>query len=616
LVALTDEDEVLWIEPSARLVHHSFDALMVEYTPGPPVDYATTLGSGVIVAVLDTGLDYLHRSFYDPNNPTPRLANILPSNHSKVASYLTADYPNTDFSWANGAHGTFVSGAVAGYFVSVNGETGVAPQARIAFYDMSKGTGELLDVIPSGFHQYLLDVCDQGGASVINISWGSEDTTGVYDEYSYIIDEVARDRPYCSITVACGNAGPGGICSSPSNAKSADSVGASFSRPEAYTSWWSDPYVHPERYQHTVAASFSSTGPLPDGRRAPLFFMPGVYEYLPYSIQTPTANHIHFAAISGTSFSSPNLAALKAEIVRRFMALTNGTRPTADLIRAILIAYSEPMSGDVMTVYSNIGAVPLANHPAIMAWGFPRLPTSGLDGLWVYGSVQSASSRRGYCALITNTSLPVTIGLSWSDIASPSLINDLDVRVFYDGLAQYPMWFDGVNPNERVIFQPNVSTNIRVVVYEKDGVVQQTTQPFSMYWTNVASVWECGTCFGFDQQSCSPSGYQLCNVTDGTFLPTCYPTVNTTCPTGYHNISNTCQCQPGTEVACPGTTDQVKQCNSDGLTYSSCYSKFQTAETSLKSVQNQPAATAGAVSLRGPSTVAVVTILFVLILVL
>lgn len=618
LMALTDEDEVLWIDPVVPIRSHSYDALQVMYQPAPPADYTTTLGHSITIAVLDTDLDFFNAAFYDPNNPTPRLGDINPSNHSKVASYITAQPGVTGYSCVvDGCHGTFVAGAAAGSYVSVAGETGIAPATRLAFYAMARiGTNEVLDAIPSGLYNYLMDVCSIGGATIISISWGSYDTTGAYDDMSDLLDEVSRARPYCTIVVACGNSGVSGKCASPATGKNVIPVGASFSRPEAYTSYWSDPLVHPERYQWNVVASFSSTGPLADGRRAPLFFSPGVFEFLPYGLKVPTANHIHYAAISGTSFSAPNLAGLVAEVQRRFNA-TFGSMPTFEMCDSILITLAQPMSGAVMDVYSNVGAIPNTNHPPLMAFGFPKLPTAGLGtDVWaIQDSVANGDSKRGYCAYAKNATLPITIGIAWRDVPGTGLINDLDMRVFYNQTSVYPMYWDGVNPNERIVFTASdVTKPIRVVVYETDGVVVQTTQPFAMFWTNVASVWECGTCFGFDQQSCSVAGYQLCNVTDGTFLPTCYPTVNATCPTGYYNVTNTCQCQPGTETPCPiSGADAVKQCQADGLTYSSCYSRYLTAETSLKSINNQPAATGDAIIAKGPT---VVTILFLLILVL
>lgn len=608
LQALLDNPEVIWIDPIPQLKHYSYDALEVSYKPYPPTNKAG-LGAGIIISVLDSGLDWSHSAFLDPAQPTPRLGNIIPSNHTKVAAVLTAIPGVTDYGCVNGCHGTAVSGAAAGNVVL--GESGNAPGARISFWDMSPADpSEPLYYTLDHIYEYLLDVCDRGGATVVVASWGSDEATGEYDMVCEIMDEVSRLRPRCSITIACGNSGPFGICSSPASAFNVHSVGASLSRPEAYP-FWEDATNRPELYQTNVVASFSSTGPLPDGRRNPHFYAPGVYEFLPYGLATKQTNHAHYSVFSGTSFSAPNLAALKAEIQRRYKAL-HGIIPTHELVTAMLITYSQPMSGVVVDIHSNTGATVIPNHPQLLAYGFPTLPTTGLPGIGVTGELTNGDSRRGY--FIQPNTTTVTIGVSWNDGRASTLVNDLDFRLFYNNTPQYPIYYDGVNNNERIVFQvPDPSLPIRFVVYETDGVVQSGPQTFAFHVMNASEVSEWGTCFGYENQTCVSAGIKQCNVTSGNFMSDCTQVGNATsttvtcsdetgvgellpngtcqyiqCLNGFRLIKpNRCGCIVGTETSCLGS-ELVKLCVEPTKFQPGCYSKFSTEEIKVQPSSTLP----------------------------
>ena len=629
LTEILEHPDVLYVESIRPIKFTSLDALEVMYDPTAPTDpdQRASLGKGVIIAISDTGLDYYHAAFYDASNPTPRLGNLHPyPAHSKVASYVTAIPGYTDYACENGCHGTSVVGAAVGFATALD-ETGNAPGARVAFYDMSPNNQDSIQFIDESLIQYLLDICDPeiGGATVVSASWGSTDTTGVYDSLSEIFDELAALRPNCSFTFACGNDGPTGKCSSPSNSKNGDSVGASFSRPEAYP-FWASAATHPDRYTLRTAAAFSSTGPLPDGRMAPLFYAPGVYEYLPYGYETRTNNHLHYSRVSGTSFSCPHLAGTKAEIQRRYRELNQNNTPSSELVRAILITLSEPMNGNVMQVHPVQGALPLSSHPSVHSYGAPRLPQLDLSlgGISVTGHLTESNPKRAYCFTANRTDEPVVVGASWLDVPGPTLVNDLDFRVFANHTSVYPIYYDGVNNHDRmeVWVSPN-DTVARVLVYETDGVIQGDQQTFALHFTNVAQVYACGTCAGFETLPCgnNGSGARVCNVTDGHFTSTCFESSDsanatvdefvacsdalgtgfrtddttcqhTVCAPGFYLVSvYQCGCVPGTETPC-GDNDgghEVKQCTPGGTGYSTCYSKFSTEKPAgeQSSIQSQ-----------------------------
>lgn len=618
LTEILNHPDVLFAEPMPTIRSNSYHAMETMYTPAAPIDseQRSRLGEGVTIAISDTGLDYFHAAFYDSTKPTPRLGSLLPDpDHAKVASYVTAIPGYTDYACEDGCHGTSVVGAALG-FATAFGETGNAPGAKVAFYDTSPNNKDTIHFIDAHLVEYLLDVCDpqKGGATVVSVSWGSSDSTGAYDILGELFDEIALQRKHCSFTVACGNDGPTGICSSPSNAKNVDSVGASFSRPEAYELFWPSHVAQfPERYTLDTVVDFSSTGPLPDGRMAPIFYAPGVYEILPYGKETKIANHLDYHAISGTSFSAPHLAATKAEIQRRYRLSHGGETPSAELVRAILIALSEPMNGQVMRIQAGVGAVPLAVHPPIRSYGVPRLPQQDLDlgGTSLVSQLTEADPKRAFCMQAADPTKPIVVGLAWFDVPGSSLVNDLDVRVFANHTPAYPIYYDGSNPHDRMEFWVSQNhTTARLLIYETDGIIQGGTQTFALHASNVLEIYECGTCQGFDVQTCGSGGVgvRLCNVTDGNYLPECFiandtvaaaavedqpdltpcqdavgsgyyangTCVHTVCALGFYVISEgECGCIPGTETACV-EDDFVQLCASDGKTYTSCYSKYST----------------------------------------
>ena len=147
-------------------------------------------GDGVVVAVLDTGLDYTHTAFSPDNFITSKEAFTLDYVKTKVGSTTAAtftsgltgedvyvnkkvpyayDYADKDADVApiNSEHGTHVAGIIAGKDQTI---TGVAPNAQLAifkvFSDHSEGAKQSWLIAA-------LEDCVVMGVDVINMSLGS-----------------------------------------------------------------------------------------------------------------------------------------------------------------------------------------------------------------------------------------------------------------------------------------------------------------------------------------------------------------------------------------------------------------------------------------------------------
>ncbi|MEM4293163.1 MAG: S8 family serine peptidase, partial [Thermoplasmata archaeon] len=105
-------------------------------------------GEGQIIGETDTGIDYDHAAFRDPNVQV--VQNQVNQNHRKIVLYQNfADGKDSD----NSGHGTHVVGTIAGddsYVGGTSAYDGMAPKAKLAFGDI--GYGDSLSGIPADYN--------------------------------------------------------------------------------------------------------------------------------------------------------------------------------------------------------------------------------------------------------------------------------------------------------------------------------------------------------------------------------------------------------------------------------------------------------------------------------
>lgn len=217
-----------------------------------PEAWAVSTGSGVKVAVIDTGVDRDH----------PDLQGVINGCVNFIQSWKTCEDDN--------GHGTYVSGIIAAQNNTI-GVVGVAPQTRLyALKALNRrGSGYLSDIIDA------LDWSVANGIGVINMSLGT--TSNVQSFH----DAIIRVASAGIIQVAAaGNSGPG-----------------------------TNTVNYPAKYPEVVAvvatdssnnvASWSSRGPEVD------IAAPGVSVYSTYRGNG-------YRTLSGTSMASPHVAGVVA----------------------------------------------------------------------------------------------------------------------------------------------------------------------------------------------------------------------------------------------------------------------------------------------------------------
>lgn len=162
-------------------------------------------GSGVVVGIVDVGIDFNHINFKDSNgNSRVKIAALYNSTSKAVHTYdtpLNISSLTTDYSASS--HGTHVSGIAAGSY-SDNNFYGMAPESELVLY----GLGEnMTDANIINGIKTIFNYADQvGKPAVVNISLGIN--TGPHDgTYSYnkAIEELTKEGRI--VVMAVGNEG-------------------------------------------------------------------------------------------------------------------------------------------------------------------------------------------------------------------------------------------------------------------------------------------------------------------------------------------------------------------------------------------------------------------------
>ena len=495
-------------------------------------------GSGVVIAVTDTGLDV-----GDASNPGFHLD--FAGRTIQIASWpvVYADYgsceignggANDGAADVDSGHGSHVTGSVAGSGARSSGQIkGLAYEANITFqaveqYTTWSGTG----CPPSGY--YLTGIPDDvgdlltevygWGARIQNNSWGGG-THGDYDTQASQFDDFVHNYQDMTVVVAAGNDGidsnaDGYIdtnsISSPGTSKNLIVIGASDNERATggyapytwYQLWGSDYPTDPTRNDYTSdtrqeLAAFSSRGPMEDGRIKPDLVAPGTNILSVRSSQISDNGwgpyDSYYMYMGGTSMASP-LSAGAAALVRDYYVTTEGHTPTAALIKATLINTAVDITG-----YGNASqeaGMPIPNNHE--GWGLINVAAATTAGNRAFednttgiGTGATASFQYTVAA-----GTPFKVSLVWSDAAgSPAagaaLVNNLNLRVtapggtsylgnvFSGGWSQAGGTADSVNNVENVYIQSPTAGLWTVEVI--GGNVPQGPQSYALFVTGSIS---------------------------------------------------------------------------------------------------------------------------------
>ena len=300
-------------------------------------------GSGVIIAVADTGIDMDHSCF---RNSTEEVGAPGPSHRKIILLNDTVD------DWDNQGHQQFRHGThIAGILAcdAVDGAEGVrslSNGSKLLVQDVVDSTGW---VVPENVDS-LLSEASANGAVINSWSWG--DNSINYTNRSHTIDEWTVENPWSLIFVAPGN--NGGMMLEPSNAYNVVSVAASDS--EENGSMWPS----------------SSHGPDVNERRGTLISAPGMGVVSAKADGNKSSLNNGTYAMTGTSMATPMAASFTA-LLQQKVEQEYGYTPSAPLLRAMLASSAEGIIGD--------------SPDPIQGYGRPNLDSFS-EGLFIHDSYQ------------------------------------------------------------------------------------------------------------------------------------------------------------------------------------------------------------------------------------
>ncbi len=433
---------------------------------GVPALHAEGLrGAGECVALCDTGLDR-----GQAGDPHPDLRDLTVIPHSF----------RPDGAWSDPhGHGTHMAGCIGGR--ARPPLRGIAPEATLLLQSVYRHIDDPCGNRPSDFAALLRSAHDAGARIHAN-AW--VEPGGQYSVTARAIDQVTVKLDDLPVVVPVGNDGRhdanGPLPStlrSPSPARNALAVGSSkndrpaLSRP--YRVWYEETDT-PSGIPDSIldegwsmgpdgVTPFSGRGPTPDGRIKPDLVAPGtaiistlsrMARALPDFWGTLSAPRL--VPAGGTS-PSVALVAGCAALVRQHL-VRKGIRPTAALLRAVLVGGARPFHGAL---------VPNPNQ----GWGRLDVARSlGLDEGLELRVVQEVLHPGTPFELPIDPApdRPLRVTLAWDSPPAPAPLPDLDLEVGGHNGNRKPgdPTFDPLNTVERVLI-PEAGAVDRIVVHPR-----------------------------------------------------------------------------------------------------------------------------------------------------
>ena len=272
-------------------------------------------GSGVVIAVADTGIDMDHSCFrnstFEVGAPGLEHRKIVHLNDT-VDDWDTQGHQQF-------RHGTHIAGILA--CDQLDGDSSMrslSHGAKLVVQDIVNSSGW---VVPEDVTSLLAESSRHG--AVIN-SWSWGDNTVNYTERSSMVDKWTIENPWSLIFVAPGNTG--NTMLEPSNAYNVVSVVASDSNQNG--SLWSG----------------NSHGPDVNERRGTFIAAPGMSIVSAKADGTKLGMNNESYAMTGTSMAAPMAASFTA-LLQELIQTEYGYTPSAPLLRAMLASSGEVLTG-------------------------------------------------------------------------------------------------------------------------------------------------------------------------------------------------------------------------------------------------------------------------------
>ena len=314
------------------------------------------------------------------------------------------------------AHATHVAGTIGGAGIIQELYTGYAPKATL----LAQYFSGIFTEAPAYVQDFGMVITNNSFGSVVDDC----NYNGLYDLSSRILDQQAIDLPELQQIFAAGNNGTLNCSPYPAGFKTV--LGGYQSAKNVLTVGATD--------VRSVIASFSSRGPVRDGRVKPEIMSQGVF-----MASTWTSNSYSYN--NGTSMAAPGVSGGLALLVQRYRQLNAGANPKNGLTKAILVN----------------GADDKGNSGPDFRYGFGRLnlvrSLAMLEGNTSFNSTVANSVTNTHTITVPANSAKLKVLVYWQDppaavMASHTLVNDIDLEVFTpSSFTIYPAVLDTLPAN-------------------------------------------------------------------------------------------------------------------------------------------------------------------------
>ena len=387
-------------------------------------------------------------------------------------------------------HSTHVSGTMIGSATQVNGQAkGMAPMAELLTYDFGADESEMTNAAANGL---LVSNHSYGIASSNVPLW----YIGYYDNNARDIDRIVYNAPYYLPVCSAGNDRQSGentqdggydYLTDKSVAKNNIVVAATFE------------VLNYEDASDVSMSSFSSWGPTDDGRIKPDISAKGVNMF-----SSSGGSNASYTNMSGTSMATPNVSGSLLLLQQHFNDL-NQEYMLASTLRALTLHTADEAGNNPGPDYRfGWGLLNTQRAAQVISQDNNQsmIITETLEANDVYTYSFKADGTQNISATIAWTDPAAeTLPGGNEDLATPSLMNDLDLRISQDGgLTYFPWILDVAAPSAGATTGDNVVDNVEKIeitapepgeyvlrVSHKGQLLTNDTQVFSLILEGVSS---------------------------------------------------------------------------------------------------------------------------------
>ena len=442
-------------------------------------------GSGIIVGVWDGEAALNTHVEFQKNNGSRMTLGDIPPNLQSMNAQRKLEYEEGRM------HATHVAGTIAAKGTKVNAK-GIAPEASILSYNWNQDGNKMFAAADAGLllsnHSYGVD------ASAVNVA-----LFGAYIDPTY--DYITNLYKYYQPIVAAGNDQLDSRKLNPTKNGKDMLLGTAVSKNAVVVAAVNQVTNYAGPFS-VVTASFSSNGPTNDFRIKPDISAKGVGVYSTVYANPTTGSIVDnnlYDVSSGTSMAAPAVTGVFAlwqqwGIEKSDMALKSAT------IRALMAHTAD-----------EAGIAPGPDH--IFGWGLinakagVRVLEGSLEGKsYLSEGVLSQNGIFEHTYTVTESGVNLIATLSWTDPEgstrrstdesyakdNPVLVNDLDLRIYKDGVEFFPWRLkkDFSNPsaekgdnnvdNIEKIEIPSAETGVYTIKVSHKGTLRGGSQEYSL----------------------------------------------------------------------------------------------------------------------------------------